>query len=113
MTGGLIRILVCGWLVFSASQVSAESNAFSVEYRWMTFFGSTEDHVLPLGFDSSYLDTALVRFSDRTLVGLGAYGASSYRLTGSELFRRPDPNFGLPEAFRQPRQARLDFRLEF
>ena len=113
MTGGLIRILVCGWLVLSASQASAESYAFSVEYRWMTLFGNTEDHVLPLGFDSSYLDTALVRFSDRTLVELGAYQASSYRFAGSELFRRPDPNFGLPEAFRQPRQARLNFSFAF
>ena len=113
MTGGLVRILVCGRLAFSASQASAESNAFSIEYRWMTFFGSAEDHVLPLGFDNSYLDTALARFSDRTLVGLGTYQASSYRFAGSELFRRPDPNFGLPEAFRQPRQARLDFRFDF
>jgi hypothetical protein len=113
MTGGLLRILVCGWLVFSASQASAESDAFSVEYRWMTLLGNTEDHVLPRGFDSSYLDTALVRLSDRSLVGLGASRVSSYHFAGSELFRRPDPNFGLPEAFRQPRQARISFRIAF
>ena len=113
MSGGLIRILACGLLVFLAAQASAESGAPGVSYRWMTLFGSSEDLVLPPGFDSSYADTAPIRSLDRIGLGLSARHASSRYFAGSELFRRPDPNFGLPEAFRQPRQARLEFRFEF
>ena len=113
MTGGLIRTLVCGWLVFSMSQASAEDDALGAGYRWMTLFGNTEDLVLPLGFDSSYSDTALVRFVNRTYVELETHQASSFRFTGPGLFRQPDPHFGLPQAFRRPRQARLNFRFEF
>ena len=113
MTGGLIRILACGWLVFSMSQASADEDVLGVNYRWMTLFGSTEDLVLPLGFDSSYSDTALVRFVSRTTIELETHQASSYRFQGTGFFRQPDPEFGLPEAFRRPRQARLNFRLTF
>ena len=113
MTGGLIRILVCGWLVFSMSQASAEDDVLGVDFRWMTLFGSTEDLVLPLGFDSSYSDTALVRLVNRTFVELETHQASSHYFKGPGFFRQPDPDFGLPEAFRRPRQARLNFRFAF
>ena len=95
------------------SQASAEDDVIGADYRWMTLFGNTEDLVLPLGFDSSYSDTALVRFINRTTVELENHQASSYRFTGPGFFRQPDPDFGLPEAFRRPRQARLNFRLAF
>ena len=113
MTGGLIRTLVCGWLVFSMSQAFADDGAIGTGYRWITLFGNTEGLVFPYGFDSSHPDTALVRFIDRTFVELETHQASSYRFTGPGLFRRPDPDFGLPEAFRRPRQARLDFCFAF
>lgn len=31
----------------------------------------------------------------------------------AEYFRHPDPKFGIPEAFRQPQQIRLGFRIRF
>ena len=113
MTGGLKRILVCAWLVFSMSQASADQGGFSGEYRWMTLFGNTEDLILPLGLASSTSDTALVRIVNRTSVELDTNRASSFDSLGSGYFRRPDPQFGQPEAFRRPRQARLAFRILF
>ena len=113
MTGGLKRILVCAWLVFAMSQASAEEDWFSGDYRWITLFGNTGDLVLPLGFGSSASDTALVRVANRTSIELDTERAYSYIVRGSGNFRQPDPEFGLPQAFRQPRQARLAFRIAF
>ena len=113
MTGGLRRILVCAWLVLAMSQASADEGWFSGEYRWITLFGHSEDLILPLGFGGSTSDTALVRVVNRTSIELDTNRASSYDPLGSGYFRQPDPEFGLPEAFRQPRQARLAFRIAF
>ena len=79
----------------------------------MTLLGNAEVLVLPPGFDSSTLDSALVRFGNRTFFELEAHQASSNHVPGPGYFRHPDPDFGLPEAFRRPRQARLNFRFAF
>ena len=113
MTGGLKRILVCAWLVSAMSQASADEGWFRGDYHWITLFGNTGDLVLPLGFGSSTYDTALVRTANRASIELNTDRAFSYSAHGSAHFRQPDPEFGLPQAFRQPRQARLAFRMRF
>ena len=113
MTGGLKRILACAWLVFATSQASADEGWFSGDYRWTTLFGNTGDLILPLGFGSSTTDTALVRVANRTSIELDTERAFSDSTRGSGNFRQPDPEFGLPQAFRQPKQARLAFRIFF
>ena len=113
MTGGLIRILVGVLFVLSASQASAQDSLPGDEYRWMSLFGSSGDLVLPLGFDSSTSDIALVQLIGRTFVELGTIHPSSYDSLGSMHVNFSDPELGLPEAFRRPRQARLSFRIRF
>ena len=113
MTGGLIRILACVWFAFTASQASADNSVFDLEHRWLTLFGGTEDLALPLDSDSSNARSAIIEAISRTYPELDSTRVSSYDFLGNGHFRRPDPEFGLPEAFRRPRQARLVFRLRF
>ena len=113
MTGGLIRILVCTWLVFTASQASAQNEFFASNYRWINLFGDTGDYIVPHAYDSSIRRTAYVKVIGPTFVELNTHRATSYDSAGVGYYRFPNPEFGLPEAFRRPRQARLDFRIAF
>ncbi len=110
MTGRLTRILAGLVLAVAASSAMAQTAAHTVEYRWLTLFGGAE-YAVPasqtrLDRPGNLLETVL----RRAFITL----ESDYRARDvSGDFRRPDPEFGDPEAFRRPPQARLGFSIRF
>ncbi|MDH3587258.1 MAG: hypothetical protein OEQ30_09235 [Gammaproteobacteria bacterium] len=113
MTSRLIRILAGLALMIAASQASAQSGTYGVEYRWLTLFGNVEHSVPELQQPGYRPQSTIEKVLGRAFLAL----ESDYRLPESgystEYFRQPDPQFGMPAAFQRPRQARLSFRLRF
>lgn len=113
MSGSLIRTLAALALVFTASNAMAQADPYGMEYRWLTLFGQA-DSALPVpegrsGLQSNVIESILGRAfftleaDDRLISGAAA----------GRHFREPDPEFGLPAAFRRHRQARLSFSIRF
>ncbi len=113
MTSRAIRTLAGLALMIAASQAAAQSTPFSMEYRWLTLFGSVEHAVAAVPGARMQSRGALEHVLKRAFVAF----ESDYRLAESAYttaeFRRTDPAFGRPEAFQRPRQARLSFRVRF
>ena len=110
MTGRLTGILAGLVLTVAAPGAMAEPAAYTVEYRWLTLFGAAE-YSLPasqarVDRPGNLFETVL----RRAFITL----ESDYRpRVAYQDFRRPDPEFGNPAAFRRPQQARLGFSVRF
>ncbi len=100
-------------VTIAASQASAQSGTYNVEYRWLSLFGDVEQSVPDAQGPGLRDSGAIEKIMGRAFLAL----ESDYRLSESgystEHFRRPDPEFGRPAAFRRPRQARISFRFRF
>lgn len=110
MTGKLASTLAGLVLTVAASSTMAQPAAYSAEYRWLTLFGEAEYPVpasqARLARPGSLLEAVL----RRAFITL----ESDYRPSeATRDFRRPDPEFGSPAAFRRPQQARLGFSVRF
>jgi len=113
MTGRLIRILVCVAFGLMATQASAQSSAFGVEYRWMASLGVLDGSTQLAIPDRLYPSTAFMSLMAKPFVKFdSARGLRQGDIT-AEYFRHPDSKFGVPDAFRQPQQIRLGFRIRF
>ena len=100
-------------LMVAASQAVAQPATFSLEYRWLTLFGSIEDPVPAVPSNRTWSRGALESALSRAFVAFESdYRLSAPAYTTTE-FRQPDPAFGRPAAFQRPRQARLSFRVRF
>lgn len=113
MTGKLIRILVCVALGFLATQASAQSSAFGVEYSWGASLGVTERSAQLSSFDRSYSNSTFMRRMVKPFLNLDAAQSLRQDAIDAGYFRLPDPEFGLPQAFQRPQQMRLGFRIRF
>ena len=113
MKGTLIRTLAALSLGITASNAMAQSGPYRMEYRWLTLFGEIEQSLPALQNGRTPQRNAFESVLRRTFLSL----ESDYRLQDSALasgqFRLPDPEFGMPAAFRRPRQARLSFSIRF
>lgn len=113
MTGKLIRILVCVALGLMTTPALADDSPFGTEYRWLTsldVLGASAQVAVP---DHSYPNTIFMRLMMKPFIKVN----SAQGLRQSELaagyFRRADPEFGIPQAFRRQQQMRLGFRIHF
>jgi len=113
MTGRLIRILVCTALGLLAAQASAQSSAFGVEYRWMTTLGVMDESVQYLSPERSYKSATFMRLMIKPFVKFDSADELWKDDNAGSYSRYPDPEFGLPQAFRRPQQMRLRFRIRF
>ena len=113
MTGRLIRILVCVTLGLMATQASAQSSAFGVEYRWITSLSVLDGSTRLAIPDRSYPSTAFMSLMVKPFVKFDSAQGLQQDDLNTEYFGHPDPKFGIPEAFRQPQQIRLGFRIRF
>ena len=110
MTGKFTSTLAGLLFTVAASGAAAQPAEYNAEYRWSTLFGAAE-YPLPVSptrvaRPANRLETVL----RRAFVTLQSdYGATA----ASRDFRRPDPEFGTPVAFRRPQQARLGFSVRF
>jgi hypothetical protein len=113
MTSKATRTLAVLALMIAASQATAQSMPYSMEYRWLTLFGDADQPVVGIPGQGMQPRTALDDVVKRAFVAF----ESDYRLAESAYtradFRRPDPAFGSPAAFQRPRQVRLSFRVRF
>ena len=113
MTSRAIRTLTGLALMIAASQASAQSMPYSMEYRWLTLFGDVEPALAELPRERLRSQGPLDAILNRAFVAF----ESDYRLTDAGYatpdFRAPDPAFGRPVALQRPRQARLSFRIRF
>ena len=113
MSGNLIRTLAVLALVFTASNATAQSSDYVMEYRWLTLFGEP-DHTLPTldaraGLQPNIFESIL----SRAFLTLDTDGRLTSPENAGHYFREPDPTFGQPAAFRRPPQARLSFSIRF
>lgn len=113
MTGRLIRTLVCVALGLVATQASAESSTFGVEYRWIESLGVLDGSTQLAIPDRSYRSSAFMSLMVKPFVKFDSVQGLRHDDLNAEYFRHPDPKFGIPEAFRQPQQIRLGFRIRF
>lgn len=113
MTGKLIRTLVCVALGFLATQASAQSSAFGVEYSWGASLGVTEPSAQLSSFDRAYPNSTFMRLMVKPFLKLDSARSLRQDDIAAEYFRYPDPDFGLPQAFQRPRQMRLGFSIRF
>ncbi len=113
MTSRLIRILAVLALMTAASQASAQSSTYGVEYRWLTLFGTPEQSVPDLQSPRTPQRGALETILSRAFLALESDYRPSESGYSTEYFREPDPEFGRPAAFQRPRQARISFRFRF
>lgn len=113
MTGKLIRTLACMALGFLATQASAQSSAFGVEYSWGTSLGAVEQTAQLSSLDRSYPNTTFMRLMVKSFLKLDSAHSLQQDDIAAEYFRDPDPDFGLPQAFQRPRQMRLGFSIRF
>lgn len=110
MTGRLTSTLAVLVLTVAASNALAQPAAYTMEYRWLTLFGEAEYSVPASQVRSARPGNLLENVLQRAFLTLESdYRPSS--ATGD--FRRPDPEFGNPAAFRRPQQARLGFSVRF
>ena len=113
MTGKLIGTLVCVALGFLATQASAQSSAFGVEYSWGTSLGVMEQSEQLSSLDRSYLNSTFMRLMVKPFLKLDTAQSLRQDDVAAGYFRFPDPEFGLPQGFQRPRQMRLGFRIRF
>lgn len=113
MTSKLIRTLVCVALGLLATQASAQSSAFGVEYSWGASLGVTERSAQLSSFDRAYSNSTFMRLIVKPFLNLDAAQSFQQDDIDAGYFRVPDPEFGLPQAFQQPRQIKLGFRIRF
>lgn len=113
MTGRLIRILVCVALGLTATQASAETSAFGVEYRWLASLDMLDETTQLAIPERSFPKTTFMQLMVKPFVKFDSARGLSQDDLPTEYFREPDPKFGIPEAFRKPQQIRLGFRIRF
>ena len=113
MTDRLIRTLVCTALLFMTSQAWAQSDFSRFDYSLGTSLGAQNETALSLNLDSAYSDRTFMRAMTRMIRVFTAESSLSQPALTADSFPRSDPEFGLPDAFRRPRQARLSFHIRF
>jgi len=112
MTDKLVRILVCMALGLAATQASAQTRLFGVEYGLLSLSDQrTSASIAMIANHAEDGRSALQAMAD-TLV-FGQKSSWGQRRVAAYRFRDPDPNVGLPQAFRRPSQVRLGFSLRF
>lgn len=113
MTSAVIRTLAGLALAIAASQAMAQPGLYGTEYRWLTRVGENAPSATGIEHRSQPRNGALEKVLGRAFVVI----ESDYRRFApaniGESFRRVDPEFGWPSAFRRPRQARLSFSVRF
>jgi len=100
-------------LGFIATQASAESSAFGVEYRWIASLGALDGSTQLAIPDRSYQSSEFMSLMVKPFMKFDSAQGLRQDDLAVEHFRHPDPKFGIPEAFRQPQQIRLGFRIRF
>ena len=113
MTCNLVRTLVCIALGFLATQASAQSSAFGVDYSWGPSLGVTEPSAQLSGISRSHPGATFMNLMVKPFLKLDLSDSSWQDDIAAAHFRYPDPEFGLPQAFQRPRQMRLGFRIRF
>ena len=113
MTGRLIRILVCTALGLLAAQASAQSSAFGADYSWGTSLVAMEKLGQLSSADRSYPNATFMQLMVKPFLKRDSARSLRQDDIPAEYFRYPDPEFGLPQAFRRPQQMRLRFRIRF
>lgn len=100
-------------LGFMATQASAETSAFGVEYRWLAsldMLGETTQLAIP---ERSLPKATFMQLMVKPFVKFNSARGLSQDDLATGFFRRPDPDFGLPQAFRRQQQMRLGFSIRF
>ena len=113
MTGKLIRTLVCVALGFLATQASAQTSAFGVEYSWGASLGVLDESAQFSYLDRSYPSATFMNLMIKPFLKLDSALELRQDDIAAEYFRYSDSQFGLPRAFQRPRQMRLGFRIRF
>lgn len=112
MTNKLVRILVCMMLGLAATQASAQTQLFGVEYGLLSLSDQRTSAAIGMIANPAEDGTSALQALADTLIfgqksGWGQRRVSAYR------FRDPNPNVVLPQAFRRPPQVRLGFSFRF
>jgi len=109
----LIRTLVCTALLLTTSQVWAQSDFSRFDYSLGTSLGAQNETALSLNIDSAYSDRTFMSAMTRMIKVFSAESDLSQPQLKADSYPRLDPEFGTPDAFRRPRQARLSFHFRF
>lgn len=112
MTGKLIRILVCMTLGLAATQASAQTRLFGVEYGLLSLSDQRTSAALAMIANHGEDGTSALQALADTLI-FGQKSSWGQRRVAAYRFRDPGPNVVLPQAFRSPPQVRLGFSLRF
>jgi hypothetical protein len=100
-------------LGFIATQASAQGSAFGVEYRWLASLDMPGEPSQLVTAERKYPSTTFMDLMVKSFVRLGSVHDRQENDLATAYFRPADPDFGLPQAFRRPRQLRLGFSIHF
>ena len=100
-------------LIGAASQALAQESSPGLEYRWLTLWDSDYALTLSANPESKAADATLRNMLSRTFLTLDSRDVRQEGQPDFSNVSRPDPEFGLPQAFRRPQQLRLAFHFRF